>query len=342
MLQTDHFIRFEKVGEVFTTDRGLVAEVETEQLRIDLVSEDVVRVKMSRGGVFDESPTFAVCVDPLAGPVEFSVRREADRVLVTTSAMVVSLWLDPFRLDVHRPDGTPVVETAADPEGRYWAYATLNDTFTVRRTCRQEDGVFGLGEKAGRHNRKGRDFTMWNTDVLSPTETLEFTAGKEPGDPRGDRHSVEFDPFYVTIPFFYHQTYPGGSMAGSFLDNGYRGEYEFSAPDEYRMTFHGGQYTEYIFAGPDMPVILTGYTALTGRSSCRRCGRSATTSAAGSATPRTLSRRSVGATVRTRSLATHSGSTSTTWTSTASSRGTPRSSRTRRECSSGCPTRGSR
>ncbi len=265
MLQTDHFIRFEKVGEVFTTDRGLVAAVETEQLRIDLVSEDVVRVKMSRGGVFDESPTFAVCVDPLAGPVEFSVRREADRVLVTTSAMVVSLWLDPFRLDVHRPDGTPVVETAADPEGRYWAYATLNDTFTVRRTCRQEDGVFGLGEKAGRHNRKGRDFTMWNTDVLSPTETLEFTADKEPGDPRGDRHSVEFDPFYVTIPFFYHQTYPGGSMAGSFLDNGYRGEYEFSAPDEYRMTFHGGQYTEYIFAGPDMPVILTGYTALTGR-----------------------------------------------------------------------------
>ena len=39
-------------------------------------------------------------------------------------------------------------------------------------------------------------------------------------------------------------------MAGSFLDNGYRGGYEFSPSEEYRIHFRGGQYTEYIFAGP--------------------------------------------------------------------------------------------
>ena len=54
-------------------------------------------------------------------------------------------------------------------------------------------------------------------------------------------------------------------MAGSFLDNGYRGNYEFSPSEEYRIHFRGGQYTEYIFAGPDMPAILTAYTELTGR-----------------------------------------------------------------------------
>ncbi|QGN57426.1 glycoside hydrolase family 31 protein [Nostocoides sp. HKS02] len=265
MFETDHFIRFERVGSVTETPRGVLADVETERLRIDVVSPEVVRVTMSRGGVFDESPTFAVCVDPLADEVEFTVERDDERVRVVTAALVVSLWLDPFRLDVHRSDGTVVVETAADEQGRYWAYATLNDAFTVRRRCRQEDAIYGLGEKSGRHNRKGRDFTLWNTDVLSPSETKEFTAGKEPGDPRGDRTSVEFDPFYVTIPFFYHQTYPAGSMAGSFLDNGYRGFYEFSSPEEYRISFAGGQYTEYIFAGPDMPAILTAYTGLTGR-----------------------------------------------------------------------------
>ena len=46
-------------------------------------------------------------------------------------------------------------------------------------------------------------------------------------------------------------------MAGSFVDNGYRGEYEFSRDDEYRVTFHGGQWTEYVFAGPVMPSILS-------------------------------------------------------------------------------------
>jgi alpha-glucosidase len=267
MLDTEDYVRFERVSSVAETEHGLLAELHGEQLRVDIVRPDLVRVKISRGGVFDESPTFAVCADVLAEPAAFTLVRDADRVRLVTSTVEVSVWLDPFRLDVHRTDGTAVVETAADDQGRYWAYATLNDAFTLRRRCRPEDAVYGLGEKGGTHNRRGRDFTLWNTDVLSPAETAEFTAGKEPGDPRGDRTSADFDPFYVTIPFFYHQSYPAGTMAGSFVDNGYRGSYEFSASDEYRVGFAGGQYTEYIFAGPDMPAILTDYTWLTGRMS---------------------------------------------------------------------------
>ncbi|HEX8343914.1 MAG TPA: TIM-barrel domain-containing protein, partial [Actinoplanes sp.] len=224
-----------------------------------------VRFTISRGGVFDESPTFAVCVDPVAEAVEFTVEHGSDVVRIRTADLVVSLWSDPFRLDVHRPDGSAVIETAADDDGRFWPYATLNDAFTVRRRCRREDAVYGLGEKAGRHNRRGRDFTLWNTDVLDPHTTREFTAGRPASDPRSDRTSTEFDPYYVSIPFFYHQSYPAGTMAASFVDNGYRGHYDFSHPTEYRIQFDGGQYTEYVFAGPDMPAILTAYTWLTGR-----------------------------------------------------------------------------
>jgi len=263
--RTDHFVRFHAVDSVTETDRGVLADLHDEQLRIDLVRDDVVRFKISRGGVFDESPTFAVCADPLADSVGFTVERDAERVRLITSAMVVSLWLEPFRLDVHRSDGSAVIETAADADGRYWTYATLNDAFTVRRHCRREDAIFGLGEKTGGHNRQGRDFTMTNTDVLDPFAAAEFTAGKAPDDPRGDRKSVEYDPYYVTIPFFYHQTFPTGQMAASFVDNGYRGSYEFSPTEEYRISFGGGQYTEYVFAGPDMPEILAAYTWLTGR-----------------------------------------------------------------------------
>ena len=265
MLETDHFIRFERVASVEETAHGLLAEVDAERMRIEVVRADVVRIKISRGGVFDEEPTYAVCIDPLDADVPFEVERDADRVRLVTDGLVVSLWLDPFRLDVHRPDGTPVVETAADEDGRYWAYATLNDAFTVRRRCGGADAVYGLGEKGGRHNRKGRDFTLWNTDVLSPVESAPFTAGRVPGDPRADRTSAEFDPYYVSVPFFYHQRYVGGHMAGSFLDNGYRALYDFTAAEEYRITFNGGQYTEYVFAGPAMPRILTAYTELTGR-----------------------------------------------------------------------------
>jgi alpha-glucosidase len=265
VLETDHYVRFERVSSVGETDHGLLAELHDEQLRIDLIRDDLVRFKISRARTFDESPTFAVCADPLQTPVEFRVERDAERVRLRTSAMVVSLWLHPFRLDVHRPDGSVVIETAADRDGQYWPYATLNDAFTVRRRCRHEDAIYGLGEKTGRQNRKGRDFIMYNADVLNPDAAAEFIAGKAADDPRGDPTSVEYDPYYVSIPFFYHQDYPDGRMAASFVDNGYRGSYEFSQSSEYRISFRGGQYTEYVFAGPDMPEILNAYTWLTGR-----------------------------------------------------------------------------
>src|ERR1700712_4827835 len=97
-----------------STERGLLLDLGREQLRIDVIREDVVRFKISRGGVFDESPTYAVCVDPLDETVPFEMTRDVDAVRLTTSALTVTLGLDPFRLDVHRTDGSAVIETATD------------------------------------------------------------------------------------------------------------------------------------------------------------------------------------------------------------------------------------
>src|SRR3981189_2138456 len=99
MSETGNYLGLERVTSVAETERGLIAEVHGERLRIDLVRADVGRVKISRGGVFDESPTFAVCVDLVSSSVEFTMERTPDVVRLRTSAVAVSLWLDPFRLD---------------------------------------------------------------------------------------------------------------------------------------------------------------------------------------------------------------------------------------------------
>ncbi|MEA5455930.1 glycoside hydrolase family 31 protein [Sinomonas sp. JGH33] len=261
----ESYLRFTRVDAVHETASGLVAELHGEQLRVDVIRDDVVRLKMSRGGVFDEQPTYAVCADPTGLGAPFALEAGDDVVRLRTEALTVSLWLAPFRIDVHRPDGSAVIETARDAEGRYDAYATLNDAFTFARRCRPDDAVFGLGEKTGPGNRRGRGFTLWNTDVLSPSATGEFTAGRATTDPRADPTSTEFDPYYVSIPFHYHQDAATGKVSASFVDNGYRAAYDFSPGDRYRVHFSGGQYTEYVFAGPDMPGILEAYTWLTGR-----------------------------------------------------------------------------
>ena len=269
-IDTRYFTRFERVSKVTQTDRGLLAEVEGELLRVDVIRDDILRVKISRGGTFDEMPTFAVDADLEAGTPAFTVEWGKDSARLRTARMVLTLRTDPFRLDAHRADGSTLFETTRDDDGNSWAYATLNDEFVVSRRCRQDDAFFGLGEKTGRFNRRGRDFTLWNTDVLSPNATGEFTQGRAAGDPRADNTSTEFDPYYVSIPFFYHMphdhmAHDDTRMAGLFVDNGYRGHFEFSRSTEYRFHFSGGQYTEYIFAGPAMRDILSGYTWLTGR-----------------------------------------------------------------------------
>src|SRR3954454_4818369 len=137
------FMRFDRVDSVEQTDHGLLAHLHGERLRVDLVREDVVRVKISRGGSFDETPTFAVCVDPLEEPVAF----DFDGTRLRTAKLVLTLEREPFALHVHRPDGTPVAESVLP-------YATLNDAFRLRRRSHPGDAIYGLGEKGGRHNRK--------------------------------------------------------------------------------------------------------------------------------------------------------------------------------------------
>ena len=235
-----------------------------ERLRIDVLREDVVRIKISRGGVFDETPTMAVVND---GGADF----EVDGTTLRTAALEVDIET----LDVRRADGTPVIESI-EP------YGTLNDAFWVRRKYRAEDAIYGLGEKTGRHNRRGRSFTLWNTDILNPHANAPFG---------GDGTEVDFDPYYVSIPFFHHHT-ADGQVAASFVDNGYRASYDFSKPDEYRFRFEGGQYTEYVFAGPRCQASSRPTRGSRAARLRRRCGRSAITSAAGRPTRRTTSRRS--------------------------------------------------
>ncbi|MFE4078163.1 TIM-barrel domain-containing protein [Paenarthrobacter sp. YIM B13468] len=261
----ENYLHFVRVDDVRATPSGLTAELHGEQLRIDVIRDDVMRIKISRGGVFDEEPTLAVCADTAGAGAPFEFTVDGERARLSTADLVVSVWLDPFRIDIHRPDGTTVFRTLRDHDGAYQSFATLNDAFTFARAHGEADAVFGLGEKTGRGNRRGRGFTMWNTDVLDPSATGKFTAGLETNDPRSVPTSTEFDPYYVSIPFHYLQDAATGKMAASFMDNGYRGAYDFSGDRDYRVHFSGGQYTEYVFAGPDMPGILEAYTWLTGR-----------------------------------------------------------------------------
>jgi alpha-glucosidase len=258
--------RFSPLGDVVfveKTARGIVLGVGEEKFRADVLQPDLVRLKISQAGRFDETPTFATCFRP-GEPPTFDVAEDLDAVTVQTDAMRLVVFKRPFGVSAYRRDGSVIFEDYKDDSG-FHGYRHLNDSFIVKRRIGAHDSIYGLGEKTGSFDRRGRKFILWNTDVLAPGVLPRNHLYEADTTLHGQ--STRFDPYYSSVPFFYHcrANGDGATMAGFFVDNGYKGNFDFEERDVYSYQFAGGQYTEYVFAGPRMRDILGAFTFVTGR-----------------------------------------------------------------------------
>ncbi len=247
------------------TERGIVLNVGEERFRAEFVRADVLKLAISQAGRFDEAPTFAVSAT-LGEPPRFEVEDGADTITLKSSALKLVITKRAFGLAAYRSDGSVIFEDELDEQGKSRGYLQLNDSFMISRVLGLHDPIYGLGQKTGPSNRRGRKLVLWNTDILAPDVLKQQRVFEADVDLPGK--SPRFDPYYTSIPFFYHARLAAdgdAKLAGFFIDNGYKASFDFSERERYRYLFHGGQYTEYVFAGPELPSILEQYTALTGR-----------------------------------------------------------------------------
>jgi len=258
---TDFFAALDEVRALQHCRRGVVVLVDNERASFDFICEDVVRIKISRDGVFDANPTFAVMHDEF-GSVPFSVRESKTQIELQSAALRVRIRRRPFQISIYRTDGSVVYSSVPGKTYRY-----LNNSWSVCRRSAGGDTYLGLGEKTGALNHNGRHLQMWNTDILAPAVdgSVRDRSGKHP---ELDPTSNCFDPYYVSIPLYYHLPATQPQLASaSFIDNGYHLHYDLSGTQQMQIIGEGGQYTEYVFAGPQIADILAAYTRLTGRMS---------------------------------------------------------------------------
>ncbi|MEA2700723.1 MAG: alpha-glucosidase, partial [Myxococcales bacterium] len=194
----------------------------------------------------------------------FQVSETPESVTLDTGQVRLVITRQPFALDAYRSDGSVIFEDQRDSLGN-GGYLQLNDSFIVNRRIGAHDTIYGLGEKTGHFDRRGRKFILWNYDVLEPNGLR--TNRLHEADGTLTARSTQFDPYYTSIPFFYHcrASADAAAMAGFFIDNGYKANIDFESRTQYSCRFSGGQYTEYVFAGPAMADILAAYTFVTGR-----------------------------------------------------------------------------
>src|SRR5271156_1923911 len=189
-MERSRFIPLGDVVFVEKTTHGILLGVGEERFRADVIRPDLLRLKISQSGQFDESPTFATSFRLPESPA-FRVTEDDSTITLDTGRLRLVISRRPFTMAAYRSDGTIIFEDHRDESGSR-GYRHFNDGFVVTRRIAPHDSIYGLGQKTGRSDRRGRKWILWNTDVLSPDAVRAQRLGEADGALNG--RTTSFDP----------------------------------------------------------------------------------------------------------------------------------------------------
>jgi alpha-glucosidase len=213
------------------------------RVEIRVVSDEIIRVRLAPHGVFLED--FSYAVPKIDQKVTVFKLEESEHFYhISTNTITCNVRKADFQISfteilsqvIMNEDQSPMHWEENVDFGGYYVYST--------KTCMPEENFFGLGDKSGNMNLRGRHFQNWNTDAYS--------------------FGWDQDPLYRTIPFYIgvHQ-----SLAyGIFFDNTFRSYFDFGRQDMSKTSFwaDGGELQYYYIHGPHVMDVVKRYQSLTG------------------------------------------------------------------------------
>lgn len=216
-------------------DRGSIA--------ITFVSETLVRIRAWLGEYDSQQETGIVCSQNTEKPVTtapvIKVEEPTDSILhIFANALEVFVNKTDFTLRILF-EGRQIISDSS----LFWN----RKSFTISHTLGTEESVYGLGEKTGYLDKRGKTYEMWNTDVFAA-------------------HTATTDPLYVSIPFYVKLT--NEYACGVYFDNSWRTRFDMGEtnPDIAEVSAPAGNLDYYVIAGESLPSVLQQYTRLTGPS----------------------------------------------------------------------------
>jgi alpha-glucosidase len=228
--------RREGASWVFQNAQGTVA--------LSAVTPSVVRVRFAPGPSLGRDHSYAILSPP---PGDGAARLEAGATasVLRTSALRVTVTHAPLRIAFASADGQSLDE---DDAARGMAFA--GRATRVWKRLRDDEHVYGLGEKNGDLDKRGRyrggyAVAMWNSDTFG--------------------YSDDTDPLYVSVPFF--MVLRHGRAHGIFLDNTFRTFFDTGKEERNVLSFGAvdGALDYYFIDGPTPKDVVQRFTELVGR-----------------------------------------------------------------------------
>ena len=141
---------------LFRSEQGVAA--------VSVLAPEIVRVRFSPAPAFGRDHSYAVVQRDFGDPGA-AFETAGDQSVITTSALRVVVTHSPFRVAFATASGESLDED--DPE---LGTAVAGPRVKVWKRLREDEHVYGLGEKVGRLDKRGQGlggyaYTMWNSDT---------------------------------------------------------------------------------------------------------------------------------------------------------------------------------
>lgn len=213
------------------------------RVEVRVVSDEIIRVRLAPHGVFLDDFSYAVpVVDQRV--TTFRLEETDTHYLISTSIVTCKVSKEDFLVSF--ADNTTGMVMSQDASPMHWEENVEFGGYYVFATkeCMPEENFFGLGDKSGNMNLRGRKFQNWNTDAYS--------------------FGWDQDPLYRTIPFYIGIN--KGASYGVFFDNTFRSYFDFGRENNDKTSFwaDGGELQYYYIHGPHMMDVVKRYQTLTG------------------------------------------------------------------------------
>lgn len=209
------------------------------ELSIQFLHDGIFRVVLIRPDYQEPLLTY-----PLANaswqPIPLEISEENEYLKVASREIDLLIHKTPCRLIVLDKQGNVINK---DDPGMGFGW----DGKEVRcwKSIARDERFFGLGEKTGDVNKRGREYVMWNSD--------------HPG------YSNKMDPLYQSIPFFIgiHKN----NAYGIYLNNCYRTTFNMGAGNRryYSFAVDQGNLDYFFIYGPKISRVVSLYSELTGK-----------------------------------------------------------------------------
>jgi alpha-glucosidase len=207
--------------------------------RVEMLADDIVRIRVNPSGQISTRVSEALSFSSLVSP-QVTVFDLPQATYLQTPAATVAVLKAPFQVVILRADQSLV--TADLPNGVQWD--PIAGTVLVQRYAPPDEHYFGLGERGGPLDRRGRTLDMVNVDWAGYSE---FT-----------------DPLYINIPFFYGIR--EGQAYGIFLNNVAEPFFQMDPTSNGVLTYGAasGELDSFTFVGPQPQQVANAYARITG------------------------------------------------------------------------------